>query len=56
MQGGSSHLRRQRGAAVSQTGSTGRWDWFGDGWRVGVTPADGPGPHRPILPPPRPAD
>lgn len=52
----SPHLRRQRGAAVTQTGGTGRWDGSGNGGRAGVTPPDGPGPHRSILPPPGPAD
>lgn len=58
MPGCSSHLRGQRGAAVPQTGGAGKWDKDGceNGRRAGVPPTDGPGPHRPILPPPRPAD
>lgn len=55
---GSSHLRGQRGAALSQTRDAGRWDGdgSGNGGRAGLPPTDGPGPHRPVLPPPRPAD
>lgn len=56
MPSGSSCLWEQWGAAVSQTGGTGRWVGSGDGRRVDVTPADGSSPHRPILSPPRPAD
>lgn len=51
---GSAHLRQQRGAAVSQAESSrsGR----GLGGRAGVAAPDGPGPHRPFLPTPGPAD
>lgn len=56
MPGSSSHLRGQRGAVVPQAGGTGRWDGFRNGWRAGVTPADDPCPHRPILSPSGPAD
>lgn len=56
--GRSSSLWRQRGAAVSQTGGTGRRNGNGswDGEWFGVTLTDGPCPHRPVLSSPRPAD
>lgn len=53
MQGGASHLWRQWGASVTQTGGAGKRDGSGNGGRVGVAITDGAGPHRPIVPSPR---
>lgn len=56
MSGSSSYLQSWWGAAVSQTGNTGRGAGPGHGRRPGVPPVDGSGPHRPVLSSPGPAD